>query len=306
MTTNERDNETPGAGLLRGRITALILASFVVGGVLGALLIQRATRPGPVAAQARELSDATRSALQRLETPVEIHFYDLLDPSLIASPVEALGGRVEKLLEAYRAEAGDKLKIVVQKSEPTDELQNAASADGLKPFNIEKGAACYLGIAVIGQGARETMAQLTPEWEEALEFDLTRAIARVAAARPPGQAAAAPAAVSEASLQAVKQLIPDINAVSEEEGAKILRQAAVADFARVAQEMNTRIKAAEEAVKQAQASNSEADQQAALQQLQQAQAEQAAQLKEIAARSQAEVDAFISLKKAPGSVPRQQ
>ena len=83
-------------------------------------------------------------------------------------------------------------------------------------FNLDKGEACYLGVALSLDGRKETLPHLSPEWEQALEPDLTRAIIRLLEARRPATIAAAAAVsqVNTAAVQEVKALIPDLAAVS--------------------------------------------------------------------------------------------
>ena len=93
-------------------------------------------------------------------------------------------------------------------------------------------------------------------------------------------------------------MIPDLAAVSLEEGKKVLQEAALKDFTAAAKEMRAQIKEAEQRLAQAQQGGTEAERQAARAHLQQVQAEQTEKLKEIAARSQAQVEAFEQLKAA--------
>ena len=110
-----------------------------------------------------------------------------------------------------------------------------------------------------------------------------------------------PVAVSQintTAVQEVKAIIPDLAAVSLEEGRKVLQEAALKDFTAAATEMRAQSKEAEQRLMQAQQGGSEAEQQAARAHLQQVQAAQTAKLKEIAARSQAQVEALEQLKAA--------
>ena len=93
-------------------------------------------------------------------------------------------------------------------------------------------------------------------------------------------------------------MIPDLAAVSVQAGKRILQDAAYKEFAAAAKEMQTQVKEAEQRLIQAQNSGTDAERQAALQHLQQLQAEQTEKLKEIAARSKAQIDTFQQLKAA--------
>jgi hypothetical protein len=96
----------------------------------------------------------------------------------------------------------------------------------------------------------------------------------------------------------VKTLVPNLAAVSLEEGKRILQEAALKDFTAAAKELQKQLKEAEQRLAQAQQGATEADRQAARAHLQQVQAEQTEKLKEIAARSQAQVEALEQLKAA--------
>jgi len=229
---------------------------------------------------------------------VEIRFYSLLDPSNAPASLQAYAGRVERLLAEYERAASNRVIVKRYHFEPNSSLQNAALADGIKPFDTDKGEGSFFGIAVERNGQKESLPYLSPEWEQALEFDLTRAITR-AADPSRGQPALPPVSTDPAAIAAVKSAIPNLDSVSLEDGTRILRDAAVQQFAQAAEEMDAQIKQAEQHLAQARASQSGADQEAAIQQLQQLQAEQSEKLRAIAAQCQAQVEALKRLKSAP-------
>lgn len=245
------------------------------------------------------LSDSTRAVLASLEAPIEIRFYNLLDPATVPDSMRAFAERVNGLLADYEREGDGKIKVVRYESELSS-AANAASADGIRAFNIDKGDACYLGIAVGSAQKRESIPQLSQEWEQALEYDLSRAIARVNEAAP-AQAAPMPAP-SKRDVVAVEQLMhanPALASASLEEGTEMLRTTALDEFKAAATEMQARMKQAELRLAQAQSGNSEPEQKAAAAELQQIRTEQAEKLKEIAARLQTQVAALRQAKASP-------
>ena len=252
---------------------------------------QAVTRPASL------LSDSTRAVLGRLESPLEIRFYALLDPATVPDSVTAFAGRVGQLLSTYQQEAGGKIRVtsVTSQSNPN---ANAALADGITVFNLDKGEACYLGVALMLNGRKQTLPRLSPEWEQALEPDLTRAIIRLVDVPRSVTVPTAVSQINTAAVQEVRALIPDLAAVSVQAGKRILQDAAYKEFAAAAKEMQTQVKEAEQRLIQAQNSGTDAERQAALQHLQQLQAEQTEKLKEIAARSKAQIDTFQQLKAA--------
>jgi hypothetical protein len=224
----------------------------------------------------------------------------LLDPATIPDSLTAFASRAGQVLSAYQQEAGEKIKVtnIIPQSNPG---ATAAAADGIAVFNLDKGDACYLGVALSLNGQKETLPHLSPEWEQALESDLTRAIIRLLEARRPTTVAAAAAVsqVNTAAVQEVKALIPNLADVSAEQGRQILQDAALKDYKAAVSEMQARIKEAEQLLTQAQNGGTDADQKAAAKQLQQVQAEQNEKLKQIAARSRAQIEALQQIKAAP-------
>ena len=152
-------------------------------------------------------------------------------------------------------------------------------------------------------GGKRRCPTFLPEWEQALEPDLTRAIVRLLDARRADTVPLVVSQINTTAVQEVKALIPDLAAVSVEEGREILQDAALKDFTAATKEMETQIKEAEQRLTQAQNGGSDAEQQAARKHLQQVQAEQTEKLKQIAGRSKAQIDTFQQLKAAAPLTP---
>ena len=298
-TLSPRTNEQGGAQTI-----VLLLVVFLLGIAVSAFLFYGVSRRGSAGANAETngtpaivLSEGTKAVLGRLDAPMEIRFYALLDAATVPDSVTAFAGRVGQLLSAYRQQAGGKLKVTTINSQ-SNAGANAALADGITAFNQDKGDACYLGVALVLNGRKETLPRLSPEWEQALEPDLTRAIARLLDATRSFAASNAGPQVDTNAIQEVKARIPNLADVSVQAGKQILQDAAYKDYAAAAKEMQTQVKEAEQRVTQAQNSGSDAEQQAAKKHLDQVQAEQAEKLKEIAAKWNAQVEALLQLKAA--------
>jgi hypothetical protein len=294
---SDRDHRTPQAG--GARVPLLALAAFLLGLGGGALLFHRGagspeteTAPG----QGIALSDSTKAVLAQLESPVAIRFYAVLDPANVAPALRDYAGRVNQLLAEYQQASGGRIQVTNRQS-LSDATAAAASADGLKPFNLEKGEACYLGIAVAGKNRKELLTSLSPQWEPALEYDISRAIARVAGASAAPLVPKAVASNELAAIEEVRRLIPDLGSVSIEEGAQRLRQKSLAEFSTITQEMEKRIAQAEQRFLEAESNRVEAAQQAASKELQQLRAEQADKLRQVAARLSDQIAALEKLKK---------
>lgn len=241
------------------------------------------------------LSAGTKAVLERIDSPIEIRFYALLDGASGSASLPRLAARVDQLLAAYQQEAGGRIKLIRYHAQSDSK---AAAADGIKPFNLDNGDAGYLGLAVVHNGQTESFPQLAPEWEQALESDVSRAIARLINAPASVEAAAAVAQIDPDVVAEVKRRIPNFASVSVEEGTRILRESAIQDFQAMANEMEIQLREAEQRVQQAQNGNSEAERQASLQQLQLVRADHAAKLKETTARSAAQLEALRRLKES--------
>lgn len=294
-----------GQANLRGLVLAL--GFFVLGGAAAALWLRYAAHRSAAASDSglagkpgAVLSDSTRAVLQRLQAPVEIRLYALLDPAGTMESLRAFAGRVDELVSRYEQESDGKIKVTRCQAR-SNETEKAAGADGLKAFNIDKGDACFLGLAVVGGGRKESLPHLAPEWEPALESDLTRAILRLLEATAPARPAAITPPADPANIEEVKRAFPDLASVSVEEGTRVLRETALKDFQAAAKEMDLKLKEAEQRVVQARNGQSEGEQQAALKNLQQVQAEQTARLQQIAAQLQGRISALKQLK-SPESV----
>jgi hypothetical protein len=243
-------------------------------------------------APALTLNQNSRAVLAQIKSPVEIRFYSLLDPATIPAVMKDFSGRVNQLVSAYELEGNGKIKLV-RLAESSDANAVDAAKHGIKVFNLEKGEACYFGIAVASGDKTEALAKLDPEWESALEFDLARAISHVITVPPPAPQSPANTAIQLAIREEVKKAVPNVETVSLEEGTRILRDAAVAEFAAAVKEMENQVKQAQESMKQAQ---TPAEQEVAMKRVREVQLEQADKLKEIAAKSQARIQELQALK----------
>jgi predicted HicB family RNase H-like nuclease len=197
------------------------------------------------AAKASALSGSTETVLNGLKSPVELRFYSLLDPASTSESLRAFSERVNRLLAEYEKNGNGKIRIV-RIDELTDANAEAAAADGIRAFNRDKGEACYLGIAAVRDNEKESIAEISPDWEQALESDLSRTVSRVNDMVPAG---AAPANVSDNELKAATQAIasnPNLASASLEQGTTILRDAAMAEFKTAVAEMQSRTQEVEQ------------------------------------------------------------
>ncbi|MFO1476727.1 MAG: GldG family protein [Verrucomicrobiota bacterium] len=131
------------------------------------------------------LSDGTRSLLRQLPAPVKVRFY--CTQSDIATPesvfLKDYARKVEDLLHEYQQVAGHNLVIERYDPQPDSDAEDSARLDGLESQPLPGGDRFYLGLAVVQADQRVAIPFLEPDRENLLEYDLTRAIARVQAPR---------------------------------------------------------------------------------------------------------------------------
>jgi len=281
----------------------LLLLFFLLGIGVGAFWFAHAAHPASVKAATETnslpssvLSGSTKAVLNRLQSPVEIRFYSMLDRATVSPALFPFSEQVNRLLSAFQRESNGKIHVILYNA-LSDSAAHSADLDGIKAFNLDKGNACYLGLVVACNDNRESLADLAPEWEPALEYDLSRSIVRVTTPKPAPSAPVVDTSKPDASqLEDVKRAVPNFATVSVEAGTQILRETALNDFKTAVNEMQTRVDKARQRLSQTQNGGSEAEQQAALKELQQIQTEQTEKLKAIAARLQMQITALKQLK----------
>lgn len=105
-----------------------------------------------------------------------------------------------------------------------------------------------------------------------------------------------PPPITPATIEDVKKAVPDFASLSVGEGENILRTAALKEFEAAARESDAQIKAAQQQLLQTENSQSAAEQQAAMKNVQSVQAAATEKLQQVAARLQAQIAALKSLK----------
>ena len=106
---------------------------------------------------AAELSDPTLDLLRHLNSPVEIRFYSVLPPGSTPESLQDFSRRVDHLLSEFQA-ANDGKIHVIRNSSTSEANADDAAADGIHPFNLDKGGACFLGITVASGGRKESLS----------------------------------------------------------------------------------------------------------------------------------------------------
>ncbi len=125
------------------------------------------------------LSEGTRKILRGLAAPVKVKLYVSQGESV---PVQLRGfaQRVEDLVHEFKQAAGSNLVVERYNPKPDSEEEDAAQLDGIEPQQLFSGEQFYLGVAVSQLDRKQAIPAIAPQRERLLEYDLVRAIARVA------------------------------------------------------------------------------------------------------------------------------
>ncbi|MCF6314425.1 MAG: GldG family protein [Verrucomicrobiales bacterium] len=126
------------------------------------------------------LSDGTKRILSRIDTPITIRYY-VTDEAGVMSPAERSQAlRISDFLQEYRKAAKGQITIKKLNPEPDTDAEDSARLDGVGPgMSRETGNQVYLGLAIECVDQVEVLPFLAARPETLMEYDLSRAIARV-------------------------------------------------------------------------------------------------------------------------------
>ena len=125
------------------------------------------------------LSPGTKKVLSSLSTPVTIKLY-VSQGEAVPVPLRSFAQRVEDTVRELKSVAGPNLVVERYNPKPDSEEEDAAQLDGVDPQQLVSGESFYLGASVSQLDRKETLPAISPQRERLLEYDLVRAIARVA------------------------------------------------------------------------------------------------------------------------------
>jgi ABC-type uncharacterized transport system involved in gliding motility auxiliary subunit/ABC-type transport system involved in cytochrome c biogenesis permease component len=128
------------------------------------------------------LSPGTKRILAKLDSRVTLRFYCTQSDNAMPPTLRTYARRVEDLLREYQQEAKGKLLIEKLDPKPDSDIEDSARLNGITgqsigPFGGDK---IYLGVVASLLDEKFALPWLTPQRERLLEYDLSRAISRVA------------------------------------------------------------------------------------------------------------------------------
>src|SRR5215472_423601 len=126
------------------------------------------------------LSDGTKKILDKLDTPVEVRFYFSRDNASVPVPLRTYAQQVEDLLAEYQQYGHGKIKVVKLDPKPDSDAEDSANLDGIEGQNLNLTDKIYLGAVISCLDSKTVLPYLSPDRENLLEYDLSRAISSVA------------------------------------------------------------------------------------------------------------------------------
>jgi hypothetical protein len=203
------------------------------------LLAQRpsgpATAPDSAAdagpAEATGLSEATLDVIRKSGDGIQIRYYALIPGNQGNAKLQAFAGRAKAVIDAVVAASDGKFSARTWMDIHQAESHPAAVAEGLLPARQGQREAGYFGLVVQGpSGQKAVLPQLDPAWEAAFEFDLARAIARVAGQAVGAEVVLNPGALNLSAVAEVRAALPDLDKMTRAEAQEKLRAAALEEY----------------------------------------------------------------------------
>src|SRR5918999_3142130 len=164
-----------------GRVIALFVLLVAANFIVSAFNARADLTEGNV----YTLSPGTKAILSRLEAPVRIRFYYTQGSNAVPVGLKTFAQRVEDLLAEYRAAAKGKVLIERLNPEPDSDAEESAQLYNVEGQMTNTGEKFYLGLSVSFLDQKAAIPVLSPDRERLLEYDITRAIAQVAATKKP-------------------------------------------------------------------------------------------------------------------------
>ena len=164
-----------------GGVAALVVILIAANFLLGTFNARVDLTQGSV----YTLSQGTKSILNKLEAPVKIRLYFSQSSSTVPVGLKTFAKRVEDLRREFDRAGGGKVVIEKLNPEPDSEAEDSAALDGIEGQLTNTQEKFYLGLAVSFLDQKAALPVLAPDREQLLEYDITRAITRVASTAKP-------------------------------------------------------------------------------------------------------------------------
>src|SRR5205814_4842800 len=131
------------------------------------------------------LSDGTKAILKKLDTPVEIRFYCTQGEKEVPAQFKVYSQHIDDLLSEYKQYGKKNVTIKRLNPKPDSDAEDSAKLDGVEGQMTQTGEPLYMGLAVSALDEKVAIPFLSQDRERLLEYDITRAISRVANPQKP-------------------------------------------------------------------------------------------------------------------------
>ncbi|WP_455220588.1 Gldg family protein [Kaarinaea lacus] len=127
------------------------------------------------------LSDGTKNILKNLDEPINVRLFLSQKLATRLPSVSSYATRVKELLEEYSRTADGNINLSIIDPEPFSEQEDQAVGYGLKGAPIDSDTTFYFGMVATGPTDEEAVIPFfSPQREEFVEYDITKAIQQVA------------------------------------------------------------------------------------------------------------------------------
>ena len=164
-----------------GGVVALVVILIAANFIISSLNLRADLTEGSV----YTLSPGTKAILAKLEAPVKIRYYYSQGNSALPVGLKTFGKRVEDLLGEFARAGGGKVIIERLNPEPDSDAEESATLDGIEGQLTNTQEKFYLGLSVAFLDQKAALPVLAPDREQLLEYDIVRAITRVASTTKP-------------------------------------------------------------------------------------------------------------------------
>src|SRR5262249_16295285 len=130
------------------------------------------------------LSEGTKQVLRGLKSPVRLKVY-ISQGEAVPVQLRGYAQRVDDMVREFKSIAGANLVVEKYNPKPDSEEEDAGQLDGIESQQLFWGEEFYLGLVASQLDRKQAIPALSPQRERLLEYDLARAIARVATTERP-------------------------------------------------------------------------------------------------------------------------
>ncbi len=133
------------------------------------------------------VSEGTREIIDSIEEPIDLYFFFSDKATRDVAPLRSYARRVRELLEEYARHADGRIRLQVIDPVAFSEAEDQAAQFGLQAVPLDAGGEqVYFGLAGSNAwGEQQLIPFFQPEREEFLEYELSKMLASLVAAKKP-------------------------------------------------------------------------------------------------------------------------